>query len=826
MTGSNIQQNVTCFGCGENGHYRNKFPKRKDQPTEGAHGRAYVMRTVEPQQNPNVVTVNDQKYLSCMKTDEKKLEDIPIVCNFPKVFPDDLSGLPPTREVEFRIDLIPGVMLVARSPYRLTPSEMQELANQLKELQDEGFIRPSHSPWGAPVLFVKKKDGALRIHSLELPLVRVHEVDIPKTAFRTRYGHFEFTVMPFRLTNVPIVFMDLMNRVCKPYMDKFVIVFIDDILIYSKSKEEHEAHLKIILELLGKEKLYAKFTKCEFWLQEVQFLGHVVNNEGIHVDPIKIESVNNWKTPESPTEIHLFLGLTGYYRRFIKNISKIAKPLTLLTQKNNKYEWGDKQEEAFRILKGKLCNAYRGKVIVYASRQLKAHEKNYTTHDLELGAIEIFSDYDCVIRYHPGKANVVADALSRKERIKPRRVRAMSMKICSGIKTKILEARRKASKDLMALAELLRGLDTQFERKDDGGLYFMDRIWIPSSGNTIHVKIPADTSKGVGNAVGYEYGLPSSKKWSETSDKLHFVEEPIEIVDREVKKLKRRRIPIVKVFWNSKWGAEFTWERDTDNLVDRPEMLEQQLALYCEAKMEEIRNEARARVQLINAQTRNEDMKMFATNTEGMDPINATIIEEAKLPFQQDNDAITLENADAKRAEELHIKEGMLPSQTANDASSLTHEATALLNNNNNNMIQDQLLCESTIPEPHKFYCPFTDCSVLLINDDCSLTQHDCPVCKRSSCALCRVPWHSEFSCKEFRKLNTKKKGKEYDKMATALAKKNNWMKCPKCKFFVEKTFGCRHIRCRYIHRYKELRNAAIELTFKTISTSDPVSTS
>ncbi|GKB38950.1 putative reverse transcriptase domain-containing protein [Tanacetum coccineum] len=303
--------------------------------------------------------------------------------------------------------------------------------------------------------------------------------------FRTWYGYFEYTVMPFGLTNAPAVFMDLMNQVCKPYLDKFVIVFIDDILIYSKSKEDHEVHLKLVLELLKKEKLFAKFSKYEFWLQEVCFLGHVVNKNDIHIDPSKIEAAKTWKTVKTPFKIRSFLGLAGYYRRFIMKFSKIAKPLTSRTQKNQRYEWGAEQEEDFQTLKDNLCNAlilslpdglddfvfycdalnqgfrclliHRGKVIAYASRQLKIHEKNYTTHDLELGAvvfalknwrhylhqrrlIELFSDYDCEIRYHPGKANVVADALSRKERVKPRRVRAMSMTIQSGIKDKILIA--------------------------------------------------------------------------------------------------------------------------------------------------------------------------------------------------------------------------------------------------------------------------------------------------------------------------------------------------------------------------------------------------
>ncbi|KAI3695288.1 hypothetical protein L1987_78283 [Smallanthus sonchifolius] len=326
---------------------------------------------------------------------EKSIQDIPIIRDFPEVFPKDLSGLPPVRQVEFHIDLMPGANPVDRAPYRLAPSEIQELASQLQELSDKGFIRPSHSPWGAPVLFVKKKDGSFRMcidyrelnkltikNRYPLPRIddlfdqlqgstcfskfdlrsdyhqlRVQEDDIPKTAFRTRYGHYEFMVMPFGLTNAPAVFMDLMNRVCKPYLDKFVIVFIDDILIYSKTKADHEEHLRLVSDLFRKEQLYAKFSKCEFWLKEVQFLGHIVNDKGIHVDPAKIETVKNCNAPKTPTEVRSFLGLAGYYRRFISNFSKIAVPLTALTHKGKTYEWGPKQEEAFQTLKQKLCNA-------------------------------------------------------------------------------------------------------------------------------------------------------------------------------------------------------------------------------------------------------------------------------------------------------------------------------------------------------------------------------------------------------------------------------------------------------------------------------------
>jgi hypothetical protein len=245
--------------------------------------------------------------------------------------------------------------------------------------------------------------------------LRVKEDDIHKTAFKTRYGHYEYVVMPFGLTNAPAIFMDLMNRVFKEYLDKFVIVFIDDILVYSSTEEQHKEHLRIVLETLKKHQLFAKFSKCEFWLQEVSFLGHLISGNGISVDPAKVEAVLKWKQPENITEIRSFLGLAGYYRRFIQNFSRIAYPLTQLTKKGIPFKWDQACEASFQLLKDKLTSApvltlpiegeefevytdasgtglgcvlmQQRKVIAYASRQLKTHEKNYPTHDLELAAV-------------------------------------------------------------------------------------------------------------------------------------------------------------------------------------------------------------------------------------------------------------------------------------------------------------------------------------------------------------------------------------------------------------------------------------------------------
>ncbi|GJY93690.1 putative reverse transcriptase domain-containing protein [Tanacetum coccineum] len=330
------------------------------------------------------------RFLMSAKAGDKKREEIVVVRDFPKVFPDDLSGLPPIREIEFRIELIPGATPVAKSLYHLPPSKLEELMcidyRELNKLTVKNRYPLSRIDDLFDQLQGSQFFSKIYLRS-EYHQLRVHGDDILKITFRTRYGHFEFTVMPFGLTNTPA------------------------------TQEEHVEHLRLVLGLLKKEKLYAKFSKCEFWLREAQFLGHVINGNGIHVDPSKIEAVKKWKAPRTPTEVRSFLGLAGYYRRFIKNFSKIAKSLTILTQKCKTFDWDEEQELAFQTLKDKLCNAHvlvlpdgsedfvvycdasgirlgcvlmqRVKVIAYASRQLKIHEKNYTTHDLELGLDEM-----------------------------------------------------------------------------------------------------------------------------------------------------------------------------------------------------------------------------------------------------------------------------------------------------------------------------------------------------------------------------------------------------------------------------------------------------
>ncbi|WVZ76529.1 hypothetical protein U9M48_024498 [Paspalum notatum var. saurae] len=427
--------------------------------------------------------------------------------------------MPPDRHVEFLIELLPGTAPIASRQYRMPPVEHDEVKKNIDELLEKGFIRPSTSPWAFPVLLVEKKDtkdkrmcvdyralnkvtvknkyplpriddlfdqlqGACVFSKIDLRSVEDPTLDIPKTAFTTKYGLFEYTVMSFGLTNAPAYFMQLMNSVFMDYLDKFVIIFIDDILVYSKTEAEHEEHLRLVLQRLREHRLYAKLSKCEFWIDEVPFLGHIVSKGGIAVDPRKVSAVINWEIPRTPREIRGFLGLAGYYRRYIENFSKVAKPMTSLLEKDATFKWTEARQKAFDELKKRLttapilvlpdpakkftvyCDASKeglgcvlmqeGKVIAYASRQLRKHEVNYPTHDLELAAVvhalkiwrhylfgtkcefytdhkslkyiftqnelnmrqrrwlEPIKDYDMEIHYHPGKANVVAYAPSER----------------------------------------------------------------------------------------------------------------------------------------------------------------------------------------------------------------------------------------------------------------------------------------------------------------------------------------------------------------------------------------------------------------------------
>ncbi|WVZ93795.1 LOW QUALITY PROTEIN: hypothetical protein U9M48_039750 [Paspalum notatum var. saurae] len=488
-----------------------------------------------------------------------EIKKIPIVCEFPDVFPEELPGLPPDRDVEFRIELVPGTAPISKRPYRMAPDGLKELKTQPQEQLDKGFIRPSSSPWGCPALFVEKKDqGRKRLYVDYRPLnavtvknkyplphidilfdqlavarvfskidlrsgyyqIKIRDEDIPKTTFSTRYGLYEYLVMSFGLTNAPAFFMYMMNS---------TMVFIGDILIYSKNEEGHAEHLRIVLTRLREHKLYAKFSKCAFWLREVSFLDV----------------------------------LTPSKHRFIKDFSRTAKPVTSLTKKNAKYVWSPNCEEAFQTLKKLLtsapilaqrdvtkpfdvyCDASGnglGCVLMQEGR-LRKHEVNYPTHDLELAAVvhtlklwrhyllgntchiytdhkslkyiltqpelnmrqqrwlELIKDYDLEIHYHPGKANVVADALSRRAHCHVLEVRPTARVKCCEIDeieviteqmaelfNLIIEPTLKeqiiaAQKQDRGVAQICEEIDDEkkacFTLDDQGVLWFKHRLVVP-----------------------------------------------------------------------------------------------------------------------------------------------------------------------------------------------------------------------------------------------------------------------------------------------------------------------------------------------------------
>ncbi|GJV19682.1 putative reverse transcriptase domain-containing protein [Tanacetum coccineum] len=479
------------------------------------------------------------------RSDVSSIHDQPIVSEFQDVFPEELPGIPPIRDVEFNIELIPGAEPISKAPYRMAPIELKELKDQVARVVGASFIRPSVSPWvGHQFVRFKKKDGkhncvsttgAKHFSKIDLRSgyhqLRVKEQDISKTAFRTRYGHYEFLVMPFGLTNAPAVFMDLMNRIFHEFLDKFVIVFIDDILVFSKSKEEHEDHLRT-------------------WLS-----GSHSFTEGI-----------NHGSGE------------GYYRRFVDGFSRLALPLTKLMRKGEKFVWNDEREESFEELKQRLVSApiltlpsgsggfqiysdaskkglgcvlmQHGKVIAYASRQLKPYEVNYPTHDLELAAVEKCRALSVEDRSLGGWE--VVSGLRAPEMIE---VTKLEGRMSPGEKSLRTQTRQKSYADKhRRLLEYQRVL---IVRRNPPQLSHVH--------NVFHVSLLRGYKYHHLHVVSYPFG--------QIREDLSYTEEPESILDRQVRVMRNKTIPFVKIRWRNHPEREATWETEESIRTSYPHFL-------------------------------------------------------------------------------------------------------------------------------------------------------------------------------------------------------------------------------------------------------------
>ncbi|GJR22862.1 putative reverse transcriptase domain-containing protein [Tanacetum coccineum] len=538
------------------------------------------------------------------KSEGKQIKDVPIVRDFPEVFPEDLPGLPPARPVEFQIDLIPGAAPVARAPYRLALSEMKELSEQLQELSDKGFIRPMKNRYPLPRIddLFDQLQGSSIYSKIDLRSgyhqLRVREQDIPKTAFRTRYGHYEFQVMPFRLTNAPV------------------------------DEKEHEEHLKAILELLKKEQLYAKFSKCEFWILKVQFLGHVIDSRGIHVDPAKIESIKDWASPKTPTKIRQFLGLEGYYRSvpilalpegskdFVVYCDASHKGLGVVLMQREKSSQGfdtiwvivDRLTKSAHFLPirendplDKLARLYLNRIVArhgipvsiicdrdgrFTSNFWKSFQKALGT-DISMSTayhpetdgqsertIQTLEDMlrACVIDF--GKAQLTGPELIQETTEKivliKQRMQAAQDRQKSYADRKRKPMEYEVGDRVMLKVSPWKGVVRFGKRGKLNPRYVRPFKVLAKVGKVAYrLELPQELSR-----VHHTFHVSNLKKCYadeplvmplegiHVDDKLQFVEEPVEIMEREIKRLKRSRIPLVKVRWNSRRGPEFTWERE------------------------------------------------------------------------------------------------------------------------------------------------------------------------------------------------------------------------------------------------------------------------
>ncbi|XP_057511924.1 uncharacterized protein LOC130794016 [Actinidia eriantha] len=467
-----------------------------------------------------------------------ELSKIPVVNEFMDVFPDELSGVPVDREIDFTIELLPGTSPISITPYRMSPAELKELKEQLQELLDKGFIRPSVSLWGAPILFVKKKDGTMRlcIDYRQLNRVTVKEADIPKTAFRTRYGHYEFAVMPFGLTNAPTAFMDLMNRVFKDCLDTFVIVFIDDILVYSRSREEHVDHLRVVLQILREKQLYAKFSKCEFWLDNVVFLGHVISGNGIQVDPKKIEAVESQMSDNQINKIraevkagswedYLTLIEFAYNNSFQSTIGMAPYEALYGRKCRSPICWEEVGER--KLLGPEIIEITRDKVKVIRERIKQAQDRQKSYADNRRRDLEFeVGDY-IFLRVSPWKGVM---RFGKKEKLSPRYI---------------------------GLYEIIRRIgSTAYQVVLPPELAQLHNVFHVSM---LKKYIPDPSHILTGQSI-------------DLKEDLSYVEEPIQILDRKDQVLRTKTIPLVKVLWRSHAIEEETWEREDKMRSQYPDL--------------------------------------------------------------------------------------------------------------------------------------------------------------------------------------------------------------------------------------------------------------